>query len=90
MTCNQCTSYVRNFPLQNKLATFTPFAMDGIVGKVNINALLLDHFVLEMEPCGNRLCNLQNKEVYININDVSSEDLGQHLGKLVCVETLTN
>ena len=43
-----------------------------------------------MEPCGNRLCNLQNKEVCININDVSSEDLGQHLGKLVCVETLTN
>ena len=30
-----------NFLPFTKQATFTPFAMDGIVGKVNINALLL-------------------------------------------------
>ena len=30
-----------NFHLLSKLRTFTPFAMDGIFGKVNINALLL-------------------------------------------------
>ena len=37
ITCNQRTDFL-SF---TKQATFTPFAMDGIVGKVNINALLL-------------------------------------------------
>ena len=43
-----------------------------------------------MGPCGNGLCNLQNKEVCVNINDVSSEDSGQYFGKLSCVETLNS
>ena len=38
ITCNRCT-YRLTFIY--KQATFTPFAMHGIVGKVNINALLL-------------------------------------------------
>ena len=37
ITCNQHIDFL-SF---TKQATFTPFAMDGIVGKVNINALLL-------------------------------------------------
>ena len=37
ITCNQRMDFL-SF---TKQATFTPFAMDGIVGKVNINALLL-------------------------------------------------
>ena len=36
-TVNQHTG----LDLFTKQATFTPLAMDGIVGKVNINALLL-------------------------------------------------
>ena len=35
--CNQCMDFL-SF---TKQATFTPFVMDGIVGNVNINALLL-------------------------------------------------
>ena len=54
--------------------------MDGIVGKVNI---VTDYVVLEMGPCGNGWRTLQNKEVCVNINDVSSEDSGQYFGKLV-------
>ena len=37
ITCNQR----KDFVAFTKQATFTPFALDGIVGKVNINALLL-------------------------------------------------
>ena len=37
ITGNQCTDFL-SF---TKQATYTPFAMDSIVGKVNINALLL-------------------------------------------------
>ena len=37
ITCNQRT----NFLSFTEQTTFTPFAMDGIVGKVNINVLLL-------------------------------------------------
>ena len=37
LTCNQYT----NFLSFTKQATFTPFAMDGMVGKVNINTVLL-------------------------------------------------
>ena len=35
ITCNQHTDFL-SF---TKQATFTPFAMDGIVGKVNINLI---------------------------------------------------
>ena len=37
ITCNQCTGLL----LFVKQATFTPFAMYGIVGKVNNNTLLV-------------------------------------------------
>ena len=57
--------------------------MDGIVGKVNINALLLQTVCITNGPCSNGRCNLQNKEVCINISDVSSEDSGQYFGNLV-------
>ena len=59
--------------------------MDGIVGKVKINALLLQTilYYVEMGSCSNGWHNLQKKEVCININDDSSEDSGQYFGKLV-------
>ena len=45
------------FCLLSKLATFTPFAMHGIVSKLNnIHkqcAIGTDHVVLEMGPCSN-------------------------------------
>ena len=37
ITCNQRTDFLAF----TKQATFTPFAMNGIIGKVNINAVLL-------------------------------------------------
>ena len=37
ITCNQCTSLLS----LTKQATFTPFAIDNIVSKLNINAQLL-------------------------------------------------
>ena len=50
ITCNQHMGLI----LFTKQATFTTFAMDGIVGKVNNKALMLqDRVVLEMGPCGN-------------------------------------
>ena len=39
ITCNQRTDFLS----LTKQATFTPFAMDSIIGKVNINALLLQN-----------------------------------------------
>ena len=47
ITDNQCMDFL-SF---TKQATYTPFATDGIVGEVNINAT--DHFVLKMGSCGN-------------------------------------
>ena len=46
ITCNQRMDFL-SF---TKQATFTPFAMDGIVGKATI---VTNRVVLEMGPCSN-------------------------------------
>ena len=70
---------MHGLPLFTKQATFTPFAMDGIVGKVNNNVLLLQtvlyykwgHMVMDDV--------VYRTDTRVNINCVS----GQYFGKLV-------